>query len=61
MPAWLRGFAANQPATLVIETLRGLLLHTAAGPAPWRAVVWCIAILAVSVALCAVLFRRRTA
>ena len=61
MPTWLRGFAANQPATLVIETLRGLLLHTPAGPAPWRAVVWCIGILVVSVALCAVLFRRRTA
>lgn len=60
MPSWLRGFAANQPATLVIETLRGLLLHTPAGPAPWRAVAWCLGILVVSVALCGVLFRRRT-
>lgn len=60
MPGWLRGFAANQPATLVIETLRGLLLHTPAGSAPWRAIVWCAGILVVSVVLCAVLFRRRT-
>ena len=26
MPAWLQGFAAHQPVTPVIETLRGLLL-----------------------------------
>jgi ABC-2 type transport system permease protein len=60
MPSWLRGFAANQPATLVIDALRGLLLHTPVGSAPWRAVAWCTGILVVSVALCGVLFRRRT-
>jgi ABC-2 type transport system permease protein len=61
MPGWLRGFAANQPATSVIETLRGLLLGTPVGPEAWRAVAWCLGIGIVSVALCGVLFRRRTA
>ncbi len=31
MPVWLHGFASHQPATPVIETLRGLLLGTHTG------------------------------
>jgi ABC-2 type transport system permease protein len=61
MPSWMRGFAASQPATPVIETLRGLLLHTPAGTSPWRALAWCGGILVVSAAAAAALFRRRTA
>jgi ABC-2 type transport system permease protein len=60
MPGWLHGFAAHQPATPVIETLRGLLLHTPVGSSWWQAVAWCSGIMAVSVPGCAVLFRRRT-
>jgi ABC-2 type transport system permease protein len=59
MPAWLRGFAEHQPATPVTETIRGLLLG---GPAPvGSALAWCAGIMVASVALSAVLFRRRTA
>ena len=61
MPDWIQGFATHQPVTPVIETLRSLLLGTPAGANPWQAVAWCAGILAVSVALSAVLFRRRTA
>jgi ABC-2 type transport system permease protein len=61
MPAWIHGFARHQPVTPVIETLRGLLLDTPVGTSPWQAVAWCGGILAVSVALCGALFRRRTA
>jgi len=61
MPSWLHGFAGHQPATPVIETLRGLLLRTPVGTSPWQAIAWCGGILAVSVAACAMLFRRRTA
>jgi ABC-2 type transport system permease protein len=50
MPTWLRGFAEHQPATPVTETIRGLLLGHASG-----------GIMIVSVALSAILFRRRTA
>lgn len=60
MPSWLRGFAGNQPVTPVIETLRGLLLGTPTGASPWRALVWCAAILLASVALSGLMFRRRT-
>jgi ABC-2 type transport system permease protein len=59
MPTWLRGFAEHQPATPVTETIRGLLLG---GPAlVGSALAWCAGIMVASVALSAVLFRRRTA
>lgn len=60
MPDWLHGFARNQPATPVIESLRGLLLGAPLGSSPWLALAWCAGIVAVSVALSVVLFRRRT-
>jgi ABC-2 type transport system permease protein len=61
MPWWLRGFASHQPATPVTETIRGLLLGQPVGVHLWTALAWCGGILAVSVAISAVLFRRRTA
>src|SRR5215813_10090842 len=61
MPTWLRGFAEHQPATPVTETIRGLLLgHTTPLPLA-SALAWCAGIGVVSVALSAILFRRRTA
>ena len=60
MPSWLQGFAQHQPVTPVIEALRGLLLGTPVGSNPWTALVWCAGILAVSVTISGVLFRRRT-
>jgi ABC-2 type transport system permease protein len=60
MPSWIQGFAAHQPVTPVVETLRSLLLGTPAGSSPWQALAWCTAILVVSIALAGVLFRRRT-
>jgi ABC-2 type transport system permease protein len=61
MPRWIHGFAAHQPTTPVIETIRGLLLGTPVGTNPWTALAWCGAILLASVALSGVLFLRRTA
>ena len=61
MPTWLHGFAGNQPATPVIETLRGLLLDTPVGASPWLALAWCGGLLLASVALASVLYPRRTA
>jgi ABC-2 type transport system permease protein len=60
MPSWLQGFAEHQPATPVIETLRGLLLGTPIGSSAWLAIAWCVAILVASMLLAGVLFRRRT-
>ncbi|WP_323374122.1 ABC transporter permease [Plantactinospora alkalitolerans] len=60
MPAWSRGIAEHQPVNPVIESLRGLLLDTPVGNSPWIALTWCAGLLAVSVTLAVVLFRRRT-
>ncbi len=59
MPTWLHGFAENQPATPVIETLRGLLMGTPIGTSGWLAAAWCVGITVVSMAVAAMLFRRR--
>jgi ABC-2 type transport system permease protein len=61
MPTWLRGFAEHQPATPITETIRGLLLGHASPLPLVSALAWCAGIMVVSVALCAILFRRRTA
>jgi len=58
MPGWLRGFADNQPATPVIDTVRGLLI----GDAPDRmvgALVWSVALTIVGYLFAAILFERR--
>lgn len=60
MPSWLRGFAGNQPVTPITESLRGLLLDQPVGSAPWKAVAWCVAIMAVSVLTAALVFRGKT-
>jgi ABC-2 type transport system permease protein len=61
LPWWLRGFAGHQPATPVTETIRGLLLRQPVGAHLWIALAWCVGLLAVSVAVSAFAFRRRTA
>lgn len=60
MPAWLHGFAENQPATPVIESARAFLLDQPLDGRPWVALAWSGGILLVSVVLAGVLFRRRT-
>ena len=60
MPSWLQGFAGHQPVTPVTETVRGLLLGTPVGGAPWTALAWCAGILAASMMASALLFRRGT-
>jgi len=58
MPSWIRGFAAHEPITPVIDSFRGLLLRTPTGDSPWLAAGWCIGIALASIALAAMLFRR---
>jgi ABC-2 type transport system permease protein len=60
MPTWLRGFAENQPFTQVIDATRAFLNGTPVGLSAWHAILWSLAIIAVSVALAGVLFARRT-
>jgi ABC-2 type transport system permease protein len=59
MPSWLQGFATNQPVTVVVDSIRALLSGTPAGNGPLHAIFWSLGIIAVSVTLAGVLFRRR--
>jgi len=66
MPAVLRAFAEHQPFTPVIETMRGLWMgRTSTGASLEHeailAVVYCVAILVISIAAASRFFRRRTA
>jgi ABC-2 type transport system permease protein len=60
MPSVLRAFAENQPVTQVIEAIRALLVGTPIGHYGWRASMWCLGILVISVPLASYLFRRHT-
>lgn len=60
MPSWLHGFAEHQPATPVIEALRGFLMGTPIGSSAVVAIAWCLGITAFAMVGSAVLFRRRT-
>lgn len=61
MPSWIHGFAEHQPVTPVVETIRALLLDGSVGSSAWQAAAWCAGIAVASVALAALLFRRRVA
>lgn len=61
MPAVLRAFAENQPLTHVIDSVRSLLVGTPMGNSGWLAVIWCVAIIIVSIPITSWLFRRRAA
>jgi ABC-2 type transport system permease protein len=55
------GFARNQPVTPLAQSVRGLLLGSPVGTAPWVGLAWCGGILAVALVLSGVLFSRRAA
>jgi ABC-2 type transport system permease protein len=59
MPSWIHGFAAHQPLTPVIESVRGLLLGMPIGNSAWLAAAWCAGITIVAVSAATILFRRR--
>jgi ABC-2 type transport system permease protein len=59
LPSWLRGFAENQPATPVIDSMRALLSGEPVGSSAWAAAGWSLGIAAFAVVLAGVLFRRR--
>lgn len=60
MPGWLQGFAAHQPFTPIIETLRGLLLGTPLGWSPVLAVGWCLVLAAGGYVWSRILYERRS-
>ena len=58
MPGWLEAFANNQPVTLVVDTVRALLLDRPLGSEGWQALAWCLGILLVFVPLSVSLYGR---
>jgi len=58
MPKYLRIFADHQPVTQVINAIRALLVGTPIGNYGWNALIWCVGILIVSIAIATTLFRR---
>jgi ABC-2 type transport system permease protein/oleandomycin transport system permease protein len=61
LPAWLRGFAERQPVTLMVNSVRELLLGQPAGADTLRALAWCLGILVVFIPLSVWLYGRRVA
>lgn len=59
MPDALRLFAENQPLTHVINAIRSLLVGTPMGNSGVSAVIWCIAIILVSVPISVWMFQRK--
>lgn len=58
LPAWLRGFAENQPFTPIIETLRGLLIGTSTETWP-MAITWSVGVLVVAYFVAITLLKMR--
>jgi ABC-2 type transport system permease protein len=58
MPAGLRWFAAHQPFTPVVESLRALLTGSPVGSSPYLALAWCAAIALIGFVWAQVAFRR---
>jgi ABC-2 type transport system permease protein len=60
MPTWIRGFAAHEPLSPIIDSFRGLLLHAPTGQDPPIAIAWCAGILLAAAFAASFLFRRRS-
>lgn len=61
MPTWLRVFAEHQPVSLVVNSVRGLLLNHPDVSTIWQAIAWCVGILVVFIPLAVLAYGRRTA
>jgi len=61
MPDWLRPFAENQPVTIIINAVRGLLLNTPKTSTILEALAWCVGILIVFIPVAVWAYGRRTA
>ncbi|WP_025620381.1 ABC transporter permease [Salinispora cortesiana] len=61
LPDGLRGFVEHQPVTLVVDTVRGLLLGLPVGNTGWYAAIWWVAILGVAAPVATRLYHRRYA
>jgi len=56
----LRVFAENQPITQMVEAVRALILGQPLGDYGWLAVMWCLVLIAISIPITYVLYKRKT-
>ena len=61
MPGWLQPFARNQPATVVIDSVRALFEGGPLSHDLWQAVAWCFGILVVFFLVSLNLYRKAAA
>src|ERR1700728_4219849 len=61
MPGPVRAFAANQPVTSIVNTIRDLLAQQPTGTSSWTGLAWCLGILVVAYALAMVAYHRKIA
>jgi ABC-2 type transport system permease protein len=61
MPGPVRAFAANQPVTSIVNTIRALFEQQPVGGEIWIALAWCVGILLIASALAMVAYRRKIA
>ena len=61
MPTWLQPFVNNQPVSLLIDAIRGLVLGHPNIAATWQAAVWCVGLLAIFIPVSVWAYGRRTA
>ena len=61
MPGWLQPFARNQPASVVINSVRALFEGGPLSPDLWQAIAWCLGILAVFFVVSLNLYRKAAA
>lgn len=60
MNSVLRAFAEHQPITQVVEAVRALMLGTPIGSYGWKAVIWSLGILIISLPVASIMFRKKT-
>jgi ABC transporter DrrB family efflux protein len=60
MPSWLQGFARNQPLSVTVTAVRGLLEKGPTGQSVWQSLAWSAGILVVFFAISLQLYRNTT-
>jgi len=58
MPSWLQPVVRHQPVSVIVTTVRGLLIDQPIGSAGWQALAWSAAIIAVCLPVSVMLYRR---
>ncbi len=59
MPGPVRAFAEHQPATSIVNTIRGLFTQQPIGTDIWTALAWCVGVLIVAYIFANISYRRR--